>query len=77
MEVERGIVRTHVHSWSRRHVDILEVLYGVLYPEAHNTVMDSKKKIVEVAAINHIDDRCGTVAEARTRSGDAASLYST
>jgi hypothetical protein len=44
MGVEFGIVRTHVHTSHLRHVHILEVLHGVLYPEAHGNGLKTKKK---------------------------------
>ena len=42
--VESGIVKTHVLATHIQHVFVLEVLHGVLYPEAHNNGLKKKKK---------------------------------
>ena len=42
--VESGIVKTHVLATHIQHVLVLEVLHGVLYPEAHNNGLKKKKK---------------------------------
>jgi len=42
--VEFGIVISHVHVAQGQHVNIREVLHGVLYPEAHNNGKKKKKK---------------------------------
>ena len=42
---ESGRVKTHFHTIVlRSHVFVLEVLRGVLYPEAHNNGFEKKKK---------------------------------
>ena len=42
--VENGIVNTHGQALHIQHVLLLEVLHGVLYPEAHNNGLKKKKK---------------------------------
>jgi len=42
--VENGIVKTHGQALHIQHVLLLEVLHGVLYPEAHNNGLKKKKK---------------------------------
>jgi hypothetical protein len=43
MGVEHGGVRTHEQSRPEGHVNILEVLRGVLYPEVYNNEFEKKK----------------------------------
>jgi len=42
MGVESRNVRTHVHTSHHQHATILEVLHGVLHPEAHNNGFKKK-----------------------------------
>ena len=44
MGVESGIVRTHIPTSHLQHIPILEVLHGVLYPEAHGNGFKNKIK---------------------------------